>query len=111
MVNKELADKALEAVEIAKNTGKLKRGSNEVTKAIERETAKLVVYAKNTTPAEIIMHLPLLAKDKKIPCIEVETKEELGTAAGLPVGTSTVAIIAEGDAKKIIKELHDAMEK
>ena len=31
----ELADKALEAIEIARNTGKLRKGTNEVTKAIE----------------------------------------------------------------------------
>ena len=101
----DLADKALEAIEIAKGSGKLKKGSNEVTKAIERETAKLVVYAKDVSPPEIIMHLPLLAKEKKIPCIEVSSKEELGTAAGLGVSTAAVAIISEGDAKKIITEI------
>lgn len=107
----DISSKALEAIEIARNTGKLKKGSNEVTKALERETAKLVVYAKNVTPPEIVMHLPLLSKEKKIPCIEVATKEELGTAAGLPVGTAAVAIIDEGDAKKVVKEINDMLGK
>ena len=105
MADNELADKALEAIEAAKNTGKIKRGTNEVTKSIERGTAKLVVYAKDVTPPEIVMHLPLLAKEKGIPCVEVNSKEELGTAAGIGVPTSAVAIIAEGDAKNIIKDI------
>ena len=101
----ELTDRALEAVEVAKNTGKIKKGSNEVTKALERETAKLVVYAKDVSPPEIVMHIPLLAKEKNIPCVEVPKKDELGNAAGLPVGTAAVAIIAEGEAKKVIAEI------
>lgn len=105
MADKERADKALEAVELAKNTGKIKKGTNEVTKSIERGTAKLVVYAKDVTPPEVIMHIPLLAKEKGIPCVEVDSKEELGTAAGIGVPTAAIAIIAEGDAKNLIKEL------
>ena len=34
-----------------------------------------------------------------------KTPEELGAAAGLEVGTASVAIVAEGEAKNIIKEL------
>lgn len=101
----ELINKALEAVEVAKNTGKVKKGINEATKALERSTAKLVVYAKSVQPQEIIMHIPLLAKEKGIPCVCVESKEELGTAAGITVPTSAVAVINEGDAKKLIEEI------
>lgn len=99
------AEKALEAIEIAKNTGKLKKGTNEATKALERGTAKLVAIAKDVNPPEITMHIPMLAKEKGIPCIEIATKEELGAAAGIKVGTAAVAVVVEGDAKKIIAEL------
>jgi len=100
--------KVLEAIEVAKNTGKVKKGTNEATKALERGTAKLVAYAKDVQPKEIIMHLPVLAKEKNIPCFEINSKEELGTAVGIGVPTSAVAVIAEGDAKKIIEELKKA---
>lgn len=103
-----MADKielALQAVEAAKTTGKLRKGSNEVTKALERGQAKLVVYAQDVSPKEIILHLPLLAKEKNVPCVEVGTKEELGAAAGLNVGTAAVAVIQEGNGKDLIKEL------
>lgn len=99
------ADQIYEVVEVARNTGKIKKGSNEVTKAIERGAAKLVVVAKDVQPAEVIMHLPLLAKEKGVPCVEVPSKEQLGAAAGLTVPTGAIAIVVEGEAKKLLDAL------
>jgi len=104
-VPKEVASKALEAVEISKKSGKIKKGINEVTKAIERGTAKLVLVAKDVNPKELVMHLPSLCDEKGIPLIPVSTKEELGEAAGLNLPTASVAIIQEGEAKQLIKEV------
>ncbi len=101
----DVANKALEAIEMARNTGKLRRGTNEVTKALERGIAKLVVVAKDVSPPEVVMHLPVLAKDKGIPCVTAGTKEELGTASGISVPTSAVAIVEVGSADKLIRQL------
>ena len=98
-------DIVFEAIEVAKATGKISKGVNEVTKAIERGTAKLVVYAEDVSPKEIIMHLPLLSKEKGIKCVAVSSKEELGVAAGLTVPTTAIAISKEGDAKDLIKKI------
>ncbi len=100
-----MSEKIYEAVELAKKTGKLSKGTNEATKAIERGTAKLVVIAKDVTPPEITMHIPLLCKEKGIPCVVAASREELGAAAGLGVPTAAVAITKEGEAKDLIKEL------
>ena len=100
-------DKAYEAVEVAKATGKIKKGTNEVTKAIERGNAKLVVVAEDVTPAEVIMHIPLLAKEKGIICCKVSSKERLGEAAGMERATASIAIVQEGDAKNLIKQLSE----
>jgi len=97
--------KALEAIEVAKASGKIKKGVNEVTKAIERGTAKLVVYAKDVQPPEIVMHLSVLSKEKGVPCVEVDKKEDLGAAAGIQLPAAAVAIVKEGDAAALIKEL------
>jgi len=104
-ISKEIVDKIYEAIEVAKATGRIKKGSNEVTKAIEKGTAKLVVIAKNVNPPEITMHLPLLSKEKGVLCVEVPSKEELGAAAGISVGTASIAIIEEGEAKNTVKEI------
>lgn len=97
------SENILEAVELAKKTGKLKKGANEVTKVVERGLAKLVVIAKDTNPPEITMHLPALCKEKHIACVFVPKKEDLGLAAGLGVGTSCIAIVQEGEAREVIK--------
>lgn len=110
-VTKEMQDKAYEAVELAKKSGKIKKGTNEVTKAVERGAAKLVVVSTNVNPKEIIMHIEPLCKEKDIPCVLVGSKEDLGAAAGLPVGTSSVAIIKEGDSANIIKEIKIGLNK
>ncbi len=111
MADKELSDKALEAIEVAKATGKIKKGTNEVTKAVEKGQAKLVVVAKDVSPAEITMHIPVLCKEKGVPCVEVASREELGASAGIPVPTVSVAIIKEGDAKTLIKQITEKLGK
>ncbi|HLC95925.1 MAG TPA: 50S ribosomal protein L7Ae [Candidatus Nanoarchaeia archaeon] len=103
--SKETVENVYEAIEVAKTTGKIRKGTNETTKAIEKGEAKLVAYAKDVTPPEIVMHLPLISQEKGVPCIAVSSKEELGAAAGISVGTSSVAIVQEGEAKEIIKKI------
>jgi large subunit ribosomal protein L7Ae len=96
------------AIEVAHKTGKIKKGVNEATKAVERGEAKLVAVAKDVTPPEIVMHIPVLAKEKNVPYFQVGSKEELGAAAGLSVGTAAVAITKIGDAADILKSLSKA---
>ncbi|MBI2138564.1 50S ribosomal protein L7ae [Candidatus Woesearchaeota archaeon] len=102
---KAIQEKVFEAIETAKATGKLRKGTNEVTKAIEKGEAKLVVSAKDVSPPEIVMHLPLLCTEKNIPFAQVSSKEELGAAAGIDKPSSAVAIVKEGEAKELIKEI------
>jgi len=96
---------AYEIVEIARKTGKIEKGTNEVTKAIERSAAKLVVIADDVQPKEITQHIPFLCKEKGIPCVNVDSKQKLGAAAGLNVSTASVAIIDAGEAIKDIATL------
>lgn len=102
---KELVEKTYQAVEGARSTGKIKKGTNEVTKAVEKGNAKLVAIAGDANPAEIVMHIPLICKEKGIPCVKVGGKEELGAAAGLGVATTAVAIVQEGESKTLVAEL------
>lgn len=92
-------------VEKAKRTGKIEKGTNEVTKAIERGTAKLVVYATDVEPKEIVQHIPFLCKEKGIICKEVDSKQKLGIAVGIPVAASSVAVIEAGEADRDIAGL------
>ena len=108
-VSQEISEKALEAIEIAKSSGKIKKGVNEVTKTIERGKAKLVVIAEDIDPEEVVMHFPPLCEEKSTPLITAKSKKELGAAAGLSVQCSAVAVTEEGDAKELIKEVSDSI--
>jgi large subunit ribosomal protein L7Ae len=109
-VPKEISDKAYEALEIARDTGKVGKGSNEVTKAVERGDAVLVLLAEDVDPPEIIAHLPVLAEEKEIPYVYLPTKDELGEAAGLNVGTASACIIDAGEAEELIKDVVEKVE-
>ncbi|RDE15173.1 MAG: 50S ribosomal protein L7ae [Candidatus Thorarchaeota archaeon] len=101
----ELQKKALEAVEIAKDSGRIKKGINETTKSIERGIARLVLVAEDVEPPEVIMYLPGLCDDKKAPYIFVKSKKDLGNAAGIERPTAAIAIVVEGKSKDLVTEI------
>ncbi len=104
-VPKELARRILEVVAKAQQTGKVKRGTNETTKAVERKIAKFVVIAEDVQPEEIVMHLPLLCEEKGVPYGYVPSKADLGRAAGLEVAAASVCIVEPGEAAKELEEI------
>ncbi len=90
---KDVQDNVYELVKlVGSGNGRLKKGSNEVTKAAERGTAKMIVMAENVNPAELLAHIPLICKEKKIPFIYVEDQTYLAEAAGMNTGAKTAAI-------------------
>ena len=102
---KELQDVAYEIVEVARDTGKVRKGTNETTKAVERAIAKFVVVAEDVDPPEIIFHLPIMCQEKNIPFIYVASKQQLGRALGIDVPSASAAIIESGDAQRLIDDL------
>ena len=101
----ELSDKALQLVQIAHETGKIRVGTNEVTKSSERSEAKLVIMAEDVDPAEILVHVPMLCEEKRIPYVYVPKKQRLGASAGLTKSSASVAIVEPGEAKALLEEI------
>ena len=101
----ELATMSLEALEMARDTGRIKKGTNEATKAIERGVARLVIVGEDVTPPEIVAHIPALCEEKKTPYIYVKKQSELGAAAGLSVKSAAAAIVEPGKAKELLDEI------
>ena len=90
---KDVQDSVYELVKlVGEGKGRLKKGSNEVTKAAERGTAKMVIMAENVNPAELLAHIPLICKEKNIPFIYVEDQTYFAEAAGMNSGAKTAAI-------------------
>jgi len=104
-VPQELEKRVLQTVEVARNTGKVRKGTNEVTKAIERGNTGLVVIAEDVQPPEIVMHLPILCEEKKIPYVYVKSKEELGRSTGVNVPTASACIVEPGEGKSNLSQI------
>ena len=106
----DLQDRAVEALEVARDTGSVKKGTNETTKAIERGNAELVYIAEDVQPEEIVMHLPELADEKGIPFVFVGTQDDIGHAAGLEVGSAAAAVTDSGEAGDDVDDIADKVE-
>ena len=104
-VPKEVADAAYEALKIATESGKIRKGTNEATKSIERGNAKLVLIAENVQPPEIVAHLPLLCEERRAPYVYVPEKQKIGEALGISVSSSAAAIEDAGDAERLVSEI------
>ena len=119
----EVANAAYEALQIANQTGQVRKGTNETTKAIERAIAKLVVIAEDVEPSDNA----LLLTRARIPWLLIgliggvmaaivlsQYEEELGlypemvffipliAAMGGNVGVQSSAIIVQGIAANTI---------
>jgi large subunit ribosomal protein L7Ae len=106
----DLEDDALDALEVARDTGSVKKGTNETTKAIERGNAALVYIAEDVQPEEVVMHLPELADEKNIPFVFVGAQDDLGRAAGLEVGSAAAAVVDAGDADGEVEDITGKLE-
>lgn len=106
---KELVEKTYQLVEVVRDTGKLKKGTNEVTKMVERAEASLVVMAEDVTPEEILAHMPVLCEDKDVPYTYVPSKQELGVACGLGKATASIAVLDAGKGKPLLDDVASAL--
>ncbi|MEF8851110.1 MAG: 50S ribosomal protein L7Ae [Haloarculaceae archaeon] len=106
----DLEGDALDALEVARDTGTVKKGTNETTKAVERGNAELVYIAEDVQPEEIVMHLPELADEKSVPFVFVGSQDDVGHAAGLEVGSAAAAIVDAGEAQGDVDDIADKLE-
>ncbi|MFW9949495.1 MAG: ribosomal L7Ae/L30e/S12e/Gadd45 family protein [Candidatus Thorarchaeota archaeon] len=83
---------------------KIRKGMNEVTKSIERSSAKLVVMAEDVSPPEILFHVPLLCEEKKIAYGYLPTRKELGNAVRINVSASSISIENPGTGNESLLE-------
>ena len=107
----DLVSPILEALRVAAQTGKVRKGTNEATKAIERGISKLIVIAEDVEPPEVVAHLPLICEEQKTAYDFVPNKQELGKALGIDVTSAAAAILDAGDAQHIIDEVVASMAK
>ncbi len=100
-----------EALRIATQSGKVKKGTNEATKAIERSSSKLIVIAEDVEPPEVVAHLPILCEEQNAAYAFVPSKHDLGKALGIDITTAAAAILDSGDAQHIVDQVISSIAK
>ena len=106
-VPSDLQEDVIAALEVARDTGAIRKGTNETTKAIERGNAKLVIIAEDVQPEEIVLHLPELADERDVPFVFVGAQDDIGRAVGLEVGSAAAAIVDPGEASGDVESITD----
>jgi large subunit ribosomal protein L7Ae len=92
-VPENLVSPIYELLRVATQTGKVKKGTNEATKAIERGISKLIIIAEDVEPPEVVAHLPIICEEHGAAYVFVPSKQELGKALGMEVTSAAAAII------------------
>jgi len=104
-VPEDLVSPIYEALRVAHQSGKVKKGTNEVTKAIERGVSKLVIIAEDVEPPEVVAHLPILCEEHGAAYAFVPSRQDLGKALGIDVTSAAASIIDAGDAQHIVDQI------
>jgi len=86
---------------------------NTLEKIQTKMISYVLVMAADTTPIEILMHLPLLCEDKNVPYVFVRSKQALGRACGVtrPVISASITVSEGSQLKTQIQTLKQNIEK
>ncbi len=107
----DLINPIYEALRVAAESGKVRKGTNEATKAIERGTSKLIIIAEDVEPPEVVAHLPILCEEQGAAYVFVPSKQELGKALGIEITSAAAAILDAGDAQHIVDQIISSISK
>ncbi|MGC8505838.1 MAG: 50S ribosomal protein L7Ae [Thermoplasmata archaeon] len=103
-----LEKNVLDLVENSFRSGKIKKGTNEVIKSVERGESKLVIISEDVTPPEVVYYLPMLCDERKVPYVYVKKKTDLGSRVGISTAAS-ISVVDFGKSadlyNKIVAEI------
>ncbi len=107
----DLVNPIYEAVRVAAQSGKVRKGTNEATKAVERGLSKLIIIAEDVEPPEVVAHLPIICDEQGAQYAFVPSKQDLGKALGIDVTSAAAAILDAGDAQHIVDQVIESIKK
>lgn len=70
---------------------------------------RLVIFAADVFPIEIMCHLPVVCEDKDIPYCYTPSRQDIGAAMGINRGSLMVLIKEHPEYKDLYTELKDAI--
>ena len=84
-------------------------GIQEVTRAIEKKQAKLVVIACNVDPIELVLWMPALCRSQKIPYCIVKDMARLGDVIGQKTATCVAIKAVKSEDETALKSVAKAV--
>jgi H/ACA ribonucleoprotein complex subunit 2 len=88
----------------------LKRGVKEVVKALRKNEKGLCVLAGDISPIDVISHIPGICEEGGIPYVYVNSKADLGAAAGTKRPTSVVLVAPKKGAEFEPEKMKEVLE-
>ncbi|KAK6089949.1 hypothetical protein P3W45_000995 [Vairimorpha bombi] len=111
-INEDRCKKIYEFVISMNKSRFVRKGANEVTKCINKGTAKLVIMAVDSEPPELTYSLPILCEDKGIPFVHISSKRSLGKACSLerPVIACCIFIPKDKEGLRVEEKIKELLE-
>lgn len=111
-INEDRCKKIYEFVISMNKSQFIRKGVNEVTKCINKGTAKLVIMAVDSEPPELTYSLPILCEDKGIPFVHISSKRSLGKACSLerPVIACCIFIPKDKEGLRVEEKIKELLE-
>ena len=72
---------------------------------VKFEVPKDLVSAIYEAPPEVVAHLPIICEERNAPYVFVPSKQQLGEAMGISVGSAAASIIDAGESQHILDEI------
>src|SRR3972149_612209 len=101
----DLVNPILEALRVASQSGKVRKGTNEATKAIERGISKLIVIAEDVEPPEVVAHLPIICDEQGAAYAFVRGRSGCSRALAILASSRGVDILHSGDDQHIVDQV------
>ncbi|AKA49411.1 50S ribosomal protein L7 [uncultured archaeon] len=99
-----LEKKILDLAENSYRSGKIKKGTNEVIKSVERGESKFVIISEDVSPPEVVYYLPMLCDERKIPYGYVKNKADLGAKVGI-ASAASISVVDYGKSDEAYKSI------
>lgn len=99
-----LEKKLLDLAENSYRSGKIKKGTNEVIKSVERGESKFVIISEDVSPPEVVYYLPMLCDERKVPFGYVKKKSDLGAKVGI-ASAASISVVDYGKNEDAYKSI------
>merc|ERR1711976_545832 len=104
LASRKLAKKLYKVIKKAQKHKHLRKGVREVQKFVRKGENGIVVFAGDTSPVDVISHMPLVCEERDIPYCYTPSKEDLGAACGSRRPTCMVMVRAHDDYQDLYDE-------